>query len=303
MTVDYLRVIFTLVFTFSVLAVAANLLVILVFAGTRHLRIKYYAFVFNLALADLGFASVASVYPWYNKNSTVEDLLQICSIVNALTVLAVAINRYLALSLMPPSRYDALVKSVRLFIVCVLMWCFAIGVTVPQMLGSTINSFDVFHAVVRSIGEIIVWSITTVVYVLVFFKIKRYAPPLAESPAIDTDVEQNDTRYRQTRRMLVTFSIICAVSLVCWIPADVNILIVFYNQDILQVNWGFRVYYAVALLVYSLNALADPVIYWWRLPGFREAAYGLVCRCFRKDRSNDLNVRSGNEHTITDTAM
>ncbi|XP_038054650.1 melanocortin receptor 5-like [Patiria miniata] len=304
MAASYDIVIFALVFSFSVLAVLANLMVMVVIARTSHLRIKYYAFVYNLILADLGFAVMGSIYPWNYMNSTIEDLLQIFSTVNALTVLAVAINRYLAMSLTPPSRYDALVTPVRLFVACLLMWCFAIGITIPQMFTADINSYNVFHAVVRSLLIIIIWLITALVYVVVFRKIKRYKPPLADSAPIDPSSEQShSTRYRQTRRLLVTFSIITAASLVCWIPANVNILILYFKQDILRVMPGFRVYYGVALFVYSLNTLVDPLIYWWRLDDFREALCAVVCCCRRKSRSSEVETGVDNEVTIKDTAL
>ncbi|XP_038066185.1 adenosine receptor A2b-like [Patiria miniata] len=271
------------------LAMLENLLAIAVFAGTKKLRIKYYAFVFNLALADLLFSVCAIPYPWLNTSDILIGLLTGTYIVSIMTILAVAVNRYLALSLMSPARYDSLVTGYRLIGICILFWCssLAYGVVmynaVPPWVLHGVHDFG------GSLAGYIVWLITVLVYYLAFRKIKHYTPPLASAAGISANEERDQTRVQQTRRLLVMFVLILVVSFISWAPSFALRIFAFFNvslwQDETFLAWAWGCY-----LLYTLSTVINPFIYWWRLDGFREGFYAMFCRCVVKAKPNETVV-------------
>ncbi|XP_038066191.1 adenosine receptor A2b-like [Patiria miniata] len=285
------------------LAMLENLLAIAVFAGTKKLRIKYYAFVFNLALADLIFSVLSISYPWQPTKDVFNGLVTGAYIVSILTILAVAVNRYLTLSLMPPARYDSLVTMYRLIGVCIILWC-----------SSLVYGLVIYNAVPRwvlygvhefggSLAGCIVWLITALVYYLAFRKIKHYTPPLASAAGISANEERDQTRVQQTRRLLVMFVLILVVSFVSWAPAFALRMYVFFNPSLMQdgvfVAWVWGTY-----LLYTLSTLINPLIYLWRLDGFREGFYAMFCRCVIKAKPNQIEADlTTDANTLAETGL
>ncbi|XP_038073995.1 melanocortin receptor 5-like [Patiria miniata] len=282
-----------------VLAVLENLLVMVVLAATSHLRIKYFAFVFSLALADLAFSVMAIVYA-LNRARFLSALLQSSFFVSVLMILAVAVNRYLALTITPPSRYDALVTRCRLVVVCLLLWCFSLALHLPVVLVASDEVRLILSAWSRSMLVLAVWIVTAVLYRFVFRKIKSYVPPLASSPglSIPDDSEQAATRVRQTRRLLVTFSIILVTSFICWIPFNVGQIMEYFiktGQSTISDD-TFNNYNWVCGFIYCLSPAINPLIYWWRLDGFRQGFKELFCRCLLQNQEQLVETVDGNEN-------
>ena len=114
MTVEFDLTMMYVVTACCAVAVVENLLVMVVFAGTKNLHIKYYTFIFNLALADFLFSISQIALIWGHNVKVFYALVAATYAVSILMILTVAVNRYLALILMPSSRYDALVTRRRL---------------------------------------------------------------------------------------------------------------------------------------------------------------------------------------------
>ncbi|XP_038073999.1 sphingosine 1-phosphate receptor 2-like [Patiria miniata] len=265
----------------SGLAVLENLLVMVVLAKTSHLRIKYFAFIFNLALADLAFAAMLIAYALIRARVLLA-LLQSSFFVSVLTILAVAVNRYLALTITPFFRYDALVTRCRLVVVCLLLWCFSLALHLPVILVASNEVRLILSAWFRSPFVLAVWIVTAVLYRFVFSKIKSYVPPLASSRGvfIPNDSEQTATRVRQTRRLLVTLSIILVTSFICWIPFNVGQIMEYFiktGQSTISDD-TFNNYNTFAAFIYCLSPAINPLIYWWRLDDFRQGFKALFCR-------------------------
>ncbi|XP_038071618.1 melanocortin receptor 4-like [Patiria miniata] len=271
----------------AVLALLENLLVMVVLAKTSHLRIKYFAFVFSLALADLVFSVMAIAFS-INRAQFLSALLQSSFFVSVLMILAVAVNRYLALTITPPSRYDALVTRCRLVVVCLLLWCFSLALHLPVVLVASSEVRLILSAWFRSPLILAVWIVTAVLYFFVFRKIKGYVPPLASSPglSIPDDSEQAATRVRQTRRLLVTFSIILVTSCICWIPYNIGQIIEYFietGQSTISDDTSNN-YNTFTGFIYCLSPAINPLIYWWRLDGFRQGFNALFCRCLPQNQ-------------------
>ncbi|XP_038066181.1 melanocortin receptor 5-like [Patiria miniata] len=279
----------------SALAIIENLLVIAVFAGTKKLRIKYYIFVFNLVLADLIFAVLTVVNPW-RPSPILEGFITGAYIVSILTILAVAINRYVALSLMPSARYDSLVTGCRVVGVCIICWCLSLAYGLVMYNAVPVWVFDKVHIFGASLAGYIVWLITALVYYLAFRKIKHYTPPLASAEGISANEERDQTRVQQTRRLLVMFVLILVTSFVSLAPAFALRVIAFLNPSLWQ-NGIFEACVWGSYVLYTLSTVINPLIYWWRLEGFREGFYAMFCRCVCRAESQEI------EHLVSDNGL
>ena len=255
------------VYVVSGVAVIGNLLVLVVFAATKQLRIKYYGFVLSLAIADIVGPVIFIVFK-SNRSPIVAALFRGSFFVAQLNVLAVAVNRLMALSILPPARYDAIVTRGRIVGVCVLFWVISAVLFVPTAYH---DDTPAVIRLVRPLATLLILVITAVVYRVVFHIISRYRPPLASTPGITEDDEQTKTRVRQTRHLMVTFSVILVTSLLCWIPNCVANMMIFFSssQSIHGQSYNFLIFFRVALLILVLNSAANPFIYWWRISEVR----------------------------------
>ncbi|XP_038066173.1 adenosine receptor A2b-like [Patiria miniata] len=284
-------------------ATVENLLVIAVFAGTKKLRMKFYAFILNLALADLVFAIAAMLGTWI-KTPVISACINATFAVSILTILAAAINRYLALSLMPPARYDSLVTGCRLVGVCIVLWCLGLGfclLTSDAVIKAVLNGVQY---VGLSLAVCIVWVITALVYFLAFRKIKQYTPPLASAAAgTSANAERDQTRVQQTRRLLVVFVLILAVSFISWVPISLLRVIRFFDRPFGQSD-NFQVYIWGSRLLYTLSTAINPLVYWWRLDSFRERFHSLFCRCVSKAKPSEIEADlTTNDKTIAESGL
>ncbi|XP_038065037.1 histamine H2 receptor-like [Patiria miniata] len=274
------------------IAVVLNLLVVVVFARTKQLRIKYFGFVFNLVLADIACPAAAIVYIHFKHVATVLALVRSFFLTGQLSILAVAVNRLLALSLMPPARYDAVVTPVRMVVACLLIWILSavLFLSTMKLQDATINWL------IQALTPIFILIVTGVLYLVVFRKISRYMPPLASIAGTNNIDGQAGTRVRQTRHLMVTFTIIFVASAVCWLPFCVGFIILFtHGEPTLSVVVFLQYSYAVLLF----NSALNPFIYFWRFREGREGFYRLMCACSSR-RKNQAEM-DGN--TVVETEM
>ncbi|XP_038064893.1 adenosine receptor A2b-like [Patiria miniata] len=296
MTDNFIEVMKYVIGGVSFVAIAENLLAIAVFAGTKKLRIKYYTFVVNLALSDFLFAVLAILYRWF-QSPVLDGFVTAAYIVSIMTIMAAAINRYLALSLMPPARYDSLVTGYRLIGVCIMLWVSSLLYGLLIFNASRPEVFNFVQVLGLSLSVFIFWFITAVVYFLAFRKIKQYAPPLASAAGISANEERDQTRVKQTRRLLVLFVLILVVSFISWAPAFAMRVIVFFNPSL----WADEI---LKTLLYTLSTAINPLLYWFRLDGFREGFYAMFCRCVTKAEPREIEADPTTyDNTVAETGL
>ncbi|XP_022081611.1 adenosine receptor A3-like [Acanthaster planci] len=269
-------------------AVVENLLAMAVFARTKNLRMKYFAFIFNLAMADFLFGLFIILVIWIDS-PILQSILTASYSVSILTILAAAVNRYLALSIMPPARYDSLVTGYRLLGVCFLFWCFGLIYGFLLHYAYDHETFFTVETFGYSVGVFIAWVFTALTYFLAFRKIKQYTPPLASIAGVSSDKERDYTRVKQTRRLLIVFVLILVTSFFSWLPYAVFSLIAYFNRSLLS-NEIFSACFEICVLLYALSTLINPLIYWWRLDDFRAGFYEIFCRCRIKAESRETEV-------------
>ncbi|XP_038071727.1 histamine H2 receptor-like [Patiria miniata] len=277
----------------AAVATVENLLVLVVFACTSRLRMKYYGFLINLTLADLFYAVMAIAFTWGGSEILFSIFIS-GYFVGVWTILAEGINRYLAVSFVDTARYDVLVTRNRLVAVCVLIWVVSVAIHVLLAILPDSDFESNFDGVIKPVTVFVFWLITAVLYIVVFRKIKGYTTRLESSPSLETSCieEQVSTRVRQTRRLLVTFTLILITSFICWMPLSVMNMVAHIHRDLEYQNAVFW----LTGTVYCVAPMINPWIYWMLVPGFREGSRQMFCRCFNRE------VPAGDE-TVLETGM
>ncbi|XP_038073716.1 C-C chemokine receptor type 5-like [Patiria miniata] len=264
----------------AAVATVENLLVLVVFACTSRLRMKYYGFLINLTLADLFYAVMAIAFTW-GGSEILFSIFFSGYFVGVWTILAEGINRYLAVSCVDTARYDVLVTRNRLVVVCVLIWIVSLTIQiVPEFVPHSPGE-ALFEGVIKPLTVFVFWLITAGLYIVVFRKIKGYTAPLASSPPLQTSCieDQVRTRVRQTRRLLVTFTLILITSFICWMPFSVMQMVNYHHRDF---EYEDAVFWITGM-VYCLAPMINPWIYWMLVPGFKEGSRQMFWRRFNRE--------------------
>ncbi|XP_038052713.1 beta-3 adrenergic receptor-like [Patiria miniata] len=255
-------------------AIVSNVLAVVLFAATKQLRIKYYGFAFNLVLGDI----VAPASMLLNAVNFPKAVVlpvfatSLCAV--ELSILAIAVNRFLALTITPPARYDAMVTRGRMLAACLLIWIISAAIIVPTRLYS-----ELVARMLRSCITLGILLITAVFYCAVFRQISRYTPPLASTEGVRADDAVARTRLRQTRHLMITFTIILVTCFACWIPScTFNFMIYFSGKSISVKPQHLVILSRLAATILMFNSLINPFIYWWRIREFRVSMYRLICR-------------------------
>ncbi|XP_022080157.1 cannabinoid receptor 1-like [Acanthaster planci] len=276
----------------AALAAMLNLLVLAVFVRTRSLRMKHYGFLINLTLADLFYAVMAIAYTWA-ESEVVFVIFFSGYFVGVWTILAEAINRYLAVSLWTrQASYHALVSKSRLLVVCVFIWVVSFAVEILPAFLANADVYAVIEGVVKPAVVFLFWLITAVLYVIVFRKIRPVHAAFESTSPLQPSEEQARLRMSQIQLLLVTFSLILVTSFVCWMPFSVIQLVQFLHGDLKNLEAA----YWMSGTVYCLAPLINPCIYWLRLAGFREGFRKLFCGCLTQEPSPILEA----EHSTLD---
>ncbi|XP_038073119.1 adenosine receptor A2b-like [Patiria miniata] len=251
----------------------------LLFACTSRLRMKYYGFLINLTLADLFYAVMAIAFTW-GGTEILFSIFFSGYFVGIWTILAEGINRYLAVSFVDTARYDVLVTRNRLVAVCVLIWIVSLTIQIVPEFVPHGPGEALFEGVIKPTIVYLFWLITAGLYVAVFWKIKSFTQRVT-SPALQPSQDEFIDRARQTRRLLVTFTVILVTSFFCWMPFSVMQMVTHFHEDLKyqeEVYWLTGVFYCLAPVI-------NPWIYWIRLDSFREGCRKVFCGCFTRDSS------------------
>ncbi|XP_022098499.1 histamine H2 receptor-like [Acanthaster planci] len=271
----------------SVIAVALNLLVVLVFATTKQFRVKYHGFVFNLVLADIAVSVTLFIYMRPHPfDKAVQAVGRAFFLTAQLNILAVAVNRLLALSLMPPARYDAVVTPARMVLACLLIWIVSAALFVP----TTFLQDKKLNWLIQALLPLITLVMTGIFYVMVFRKIAHYRAPLAYTQGISDIEEQTSTRLRQTRHLMVTFTVIFVASALCWLPFCVVFIMLFAHGGP-TISLSVALWWSFPPL--TINSILNPFIYWWRFKEARDGFYQLLFGCCCRRRQETAEETEG----------
>ena len=154
--------------------------------------------------------------------------------------------------------------------IIIVIWLIAIVREVAQIFLWEIGYFEVINAYLYLPFYAVSLFVICVSYILIVIKVRCSRHP------------QFHSRSKRERKLTGTALIVSLVSLLCFLPAIINLAL--FNYFI-----NFHIDIAVEVL-FLANSLVNPIIYALRMPGFREGLSQLVCRVPDLSRITPANL-------------
>lgn len=257
----------------ALVAVTTNVVAIIVFLQNTWLRKRTSILLLNLAVADLlvsllampGWVYVigAGANLWKNTwtNVTVQILYSSLDIGGAFASVTnhgcIAVERLIATVM--PFKYRSRKKKITAQFITVV-WTCALVIPSLTMVG--------FHVLSSKMFAFFVWM--PFLFVLLLVIATSYLILLCRVKVVSRDLRQ-ESDCQRNHRFTVTALIVSVASLTAWLPfmimSAIN-LVTPINQDLRRVN-------TVKMLHY-FNSLCSILVYWFRIPHFKDAACTLV---------------------------
>lgn len=278
---------------FSVTAVLGNTFIMVALWKVSPLQVHLVlkAFLFSLALADLGVGAV--VQPLYIAAvlTAMNDQLEASRTIGAIfyvvnwllpfisfaTLTGIAIDRYLALYFR--LRYRILVTAKRVVFLLILLWVLTIAGT-----SSLLWNHNVYNALANAIIAIFLF-LTTISYLKIYLTLRHQSGRFhvvtpsqlaSENRPPSKKHNFNLTRYKQTvYNMLYVYGAFIA----CYLPLFC-ILIVIHTRG---VNRAIKIFRFLGATLIFVNSSLNPLLYCWKIREIRQvvmaAILNIVCCC------------------------
>ncbi|XP_022791613.1 histamine H2 receptor-like [Stylophora pistillata] len=292
-----------------------NCLVCAVIWRTRALRTVPNMIIFSLAFADL-LMTVVFVYRVVNLISS-EEIHSTCHVISELAfcticviilhLTAISIDRFIAIRF--PLRYKPIVTGKRTKIALVCIWILpTIGTVVsPHSLPDAeyedfVDYYDSFHlcfsyhahqfqntskvfaAIIISIYIVLPWLVTVSSYMYIL-KVSR-----DQQLKLKHDAHLEGERVRKLEiRVAITYGIIIGAFMACFLPLLIGTL---YQQFIDNDEREEMVHVMkILLLIASVSACINPMVYTWRNQEFRKA-FKKIFKRRNEETGNELTTFS-----------
>lgn len=258
----------------ALVAQTTNAVVITVFLKNTRLRKQTSILLVNLAVADLlvGIVAIpgwvyflgAQAHLWNHTSTLALDILySSLDIAGAFASVTnhgcIAVERLIATLL--PFKYRRRRKKIITQLIAVV-WICALVIPALTLVG--------FYVLRSKMFAFFVWMPFLSVLLLVIAV--SYSILLCRVKMVTRDLQQETERHRN-HRFTVTAFIVTVVSLIAWLPfmimSAIN-LFVPINQDLHLVN--------PVKVLHFFNSMCSILIYWFRIPHFKDAACTLVFR-------------------------
>uniref|UniRef100_UPI00358F501B adenosine receptor A2b-like isoform X2 n=1 Tax=Myxine glutinosa TaxID=7769 RepID=UPI00358F501B len=307
----------TLEVLLALLAIGGNILVCWAVAVTRSLRNPTNYFLLSLAAADIAvgflaipFAIIISIgfyHPFYGC------LFLACFVLiltqsSIFSLLAVAVDRYIAIKL--PLRYGALMTGQRARVVIASCWLASFIIGLIPLLGwnrkewfekecQKNNTAYCLESNVRCLFEYVISSeylvyfnffgcillplfIMLVIYTNIFLAARSQLRHIGPTAGPNGECPRSILiRELQAAKSL---AIIVGLFAFCWLPLHILNCIHLFSNDFFRPPWTMF----VAILLSHANSAINPVIYAYRLSGFRTAFRRIFHRCLHPNPAHPL---------------
>lgn len=246
------------------------------------------AFLFSLALADLGVGAV--VQPLYiaavltAMNGQLEASRTIGAIfyvvnwllpfISFATLTGIAIDRYLALYFR--LRYRILVTTKRVVILLILLWVLTIAGT-----SFVVWNHNVYNALANAIIAVFLF-LTTISHLKIYLTIRhqsgrfRVVTPLqlsSENRPPSKKHNFNLTRYKQTvYNMLYVY----AAFILCYLPLFCILIVV----HVRRVNRTIKILRFLSATLIFVNSSLNPLLYCWKIREIRQVVLEAIVKVF-----------------------
>ena len=308
----------TLNIAFSITAVFGNLLIMFTLPRVPHLGLPTKTLLFSLALSDFGVGLV--VQPFFiirtmAMNASVQcgagivfDLLSgHLSIVTLLTLTAMSMDKFLALSLR--LRYRSVVTFKRVMVVVSLIWLIAVPWAMTWLWKPNVYLL----LVLTIIPLCIIFS--TLAFVKIWI-ILRHQQSRLQAEDMERHARALPRRSHSInvvfyKRSVMTMFLIHLTSFLCYFPAWV-VTAINVSRD--NESFSLRAATHLTLTLVLVNSSLNPFLYLWRIAEVRNAAWEILketrcccCCCCRKTeprgRGWSINPRPQGEKATNETVF
>ncbi|XP_013087079.2 neuropeptide Y receptor type 2-like [Biomphalaria glabrata] len=311
-----------LVISYCVLIVAglaANIIVIIVICQKKTLRSTRNIYILNLSVCDVIMCSVCMPFSLVKltlKKWTmgsvmcriVPALATIDVLVSTLTIIVIALDRYLAIV------HTSQVTTRHVVSALLIIWTLAILLSTPLFCFHKIDTQELFqHVFVQQCIDHWPDELFREVYTTVVMLIQYLTPTcfisclharicnflryrLEERPGSDTQIQTKAREdLKRHRRNMVLLTAMAMVFSVTWLPLTLLNITADLGHEVFQES-QYNLLHAISLLLAMSSSLANPVMYGWFNTNFRKAFCELLGF---PERSGDVKVSSNDKKNST----
>ena len=278
----FMLVLSVLNLTFSIVATLGNLLVILALRKASSISTTLRNLFLSLAVSDLAVALIPQLMLGVNlavmlhmEASEKDNIDAFCPEIliiyrffvlflasaSFLTVTAIAIDRFLAISL--HLRYQQLVTPNRVIIALVLLWL------ISASAASVFISIPENNLMVVAVIEFYGLFVTTAVYVHIYRVVKYHQNQILAQCQLYNDQAVVVLREKKSA---VNAMFVYIVFIACYVPNSCCIILLLTNASRLS----FKLANHVSVFLILLNSSLNPLIYCWRYRELRQNVKNIV---------------------------
>lgn len=284
-------VIYTIIF---VLGLVGNILVCFVVIRNKAMQTVTNLFISNLALSDIllcVFAvpftplySFRGSWSWGSLLCHIMPFAQGCSVyISTLTLMSIAIDRFFVIiyPFRPRMKIETCIS------VIIMIWTFAITVTMPYAIFMTYYDLDIgrfceetwpseklrrlFGSVTSILQFVLPFIVIAFCYTCVSFKLNDRAKAKAASKNSRKE-EIDKSRKRRTNQMLIAMVAIFGFS---WLPLNIINLCNDYYMYAIHYKYYFLIFFTVHVIAMA-STCYNPFIYAWMNENFRKEFKQLI---------------------------
>ena len=261
-----------------------NLLFLVSIWRTSSLHLPSFVLLFNLALSDLCVGLIvqpAFVTATLARMSGAHDVLCLALIfytasscilcgVSFLTMTAISVDRYLAVSL--HLRYQEVVTVARVIRLVVLVWLISAVSLVISWLWPP-NVFFAMEAVTIAVSNVLVLF----TYVKIYRVVRRHEAQIhAQVQFQDQQMDEHSRNVASCKKSAITMFVVHCFFILCYLPFICTALILSIGDHSLSEQFALE----VSLTFVFVNSCINPVVYCWRVSEIHEAMRETVRKLF-----------------------
>lgn len=284
-------VIYTIIF---VLGLVGNILVCFVVVRNKAMQTVTNLFISNLALSDILLCifavpftplySFRGSWSWGSLLCHIMPFAQGCSVyISTLTLMSIAIDRFFVIiyPFRPRMKIETCIS------VIIMIWTFAITVTMPYAIFMTYYDLDIgrfceeswpseklrrlFGSVTSILQFVLPFIVIAFCYTCVSFKLNDRAKAKAASKNSRKE-EIDKSRKRRTNQMLIAMVAIFGIS---WLPLNIINLCNDYYMYAIHYKFYFLIFFTVHVIAMA-STCYNPFIYAWMNENFRKEFKQLI---------------------------
>ena len=223
----------------------------------------------SLAVSDLG--AGLCVQPFYTSllvkwlqqnipNKVFSFIGLLFSVASFSGVVAVAVDRFLAIHL--HLRYQELVTHTRVLVVTIFIWGLSafISLTSLWVLPAT-------RALFQSITTTVGLLLTTVVYIRIYFAVRRHKNQIQALQVRQADQTDEMAHFASIVKTAVGVFYVYVIFLFCYLPYLISLATI----KIVDPSDALKRLFFFSLTLIDLNSSLNPAIYCWKMRNIRHA--------------------------------